>query len=240
MGYSFLLKHYIAKLCFRILVFGFIAGLYIFNPELLDFTRGFSLMAHIFLVILLVEMILQINPLNDKVSGGCLKQFGLYYNCPEEGYDKAELELVMSKRNLGALKVAVIWIIANIVIGLLYFKGIIGVPFLVALTAFYYISDLICVIIFCPFQKFFMHNRCCVNCRIFAWGLPMMITPLIFINSMESRVICIIAFAIAIRWEYVIKKHPERFWEGSNVALRCANCEDKMCKIKRPIKWRFK
>ena len=69
----------------------------------------------------------------------------------------------------------------------------------------------------------------------FVWGLPMMVSPLIFINNMFSRVLCIVAFAIAARWEIVIKRYPERFWEGSNVSLRCDCCTDKMCRVKKPL-----
>ncbi|MBE6009027.1 MAG: hypothetical protein E7235_07505 [Lachnospiraceae bacterium] len=231
---SLLFKHYILKLCFRGMVALVIVLLFLFSPETLDFTKEFSFPVYVLFLIILVEMFLQINPLSDHISHGCLKQFKDHYECPEGGYDKKELREAIREYNKGAIKVAVVWIVPHIVIGALYFKGIVSVALLVTLSALFYLADLICVLIFCPFQRFMMHNKCCVTCRIFAWGIPMMVTPLLFINNMFSRVLCIVAFAIAIRWEIVIKRYPERFWEGSNTALRCASCTDKMCRIKKP------
>lgn len=235
MNLSELFKHYIFKFCFRFVVFLITFLTFIIKPELLDFTKNFTISVFLLFLILLIEMFLQLNPLNKNVSHGCLKQFGTHYVPPEEGYDEQELRDAICFYNKGAIKVAIAWILPHIVIGYLYYKRIVGVPFLVMLTSFFYLSDLICVIFFCPFQKFLMHNRCCVNCRIFAWGMPMMILPLVFINNMLSRVICVVAFAIAIRWEIVIKKYPERFWVGSNMMLRCVNCKDKMCQVKKPL-----
>lgn len=232
---TFLFKHYIFKLCFRAMVAIITAVLFLFKPEVLDFTKEFSFPVFLLFLIILVEMFLQINPLSDHISHGCLKQFKDHYECPEDGYDKKELNKAIREYNRGAIEVAIVWIVPHIFIGALYYKGIISVAFLVTLSAFFYLADLICVILYCPFQRFFMHNKCCVTCRIFAWGMPMMITPLLFINNMFSRVLCIVAFAIAIRWEIVIKRYPERFWEGSNAALRCACCTDKMCRIKKPL-----
>ena len=30
--------------------------------------------------------------------------------------------------------------------------------------------------------------------------------------------------------------HPERFWNGSNAAIRCENCTDKLCHVKHPLR----
>ncbi len=235
MATSRLFKHYIVKFCFRLTVFLALAAIFLISPERLDFTQGFSVPVFIFFLIVIIEIGLQINPMNNSVSHGCLKQFSAHYIEPEKGYDEGELRDALHFFNRGAIRVAVVWIAAHLVIWGLYLFDIIDVSLLVVISGFYYLSDLICVIFFCPFQKFLMFNRCCVNCRIFAWGLPMMVTPLVVINNMFSRVVCVLAFAVALRWEIAIKHHPERFWVGSNAALRCANCKDKMCKIKRPI-----
>ncbi len=232
---TLLFRHYLGKLCFRTMVALIILSLFILKPEVLDFTKDFSFPVYLLFLIILVEMFLQINPLSDHISHGCLKQFKDHYVEPEGGYDKDKLKEAMKEYNKGALIVAVVWIVPHIILGILYYKSIVSVPFLVTLSALFYLCDLICILLFCPFQRFMMHNKCCVTCRIFAWGIPMMISPLVFINNMFSRVLCIVAFAIAIRWEIVIKRYPERFWEGSNAALKCACCTDKLCHVKRPL-----
>ena len=38
-----------------------------------------------------------------------------------------------------------------------------------------------------------------------------------------------LAAAVTAVWETLWRRHPERFWEGSNLALRCARCTDRLC-----------
>lgn len=232
-----LFTHYNLKLAIRLMVFLSAVVIYFINKDLLDFTSKwqwthFSPM-HIIWVVLMVEIFLQLNPCS-KVSKGCLKQFPSHYVAPEGGYDKEELKRRVKYKDKGALKVLIVWVLFNAVFATLYFMGILGVPEMVLLSLFYYVADLICVIFFCPFQKFFMKNRCCVTCRIFAWGIPMMLTPMFWILSFYSTSLSIMAIIATLMWEIVYHKHPERFLELSNVALRCVNCKDKMCKIKKP------
>ena len=42
------------------------------------------------------------------------------------------------------------------------------------------------------------------------------------------------SIVLMLRWEITLLKHPEQFWEGSNDALKCDNCKDKICKFKKP------
>ncbi len=44
-------------------------------------------------------------------------------------------------------------------------------------SAFYFLCDYVCILIYCPFQSHIMHNKCCVNCRIYGWGHFMIFTP---------------------------------------------------------------
>ena len=37
-------------------------------------------------------------------------------------------------------------------------------------SVFYFLCDYVCILIYCPFQSHIMHNKCCVNCRIYGWG----------------------------------------------------------------------
>ena len=43
------------------------------------------------------------------------------------------------------------------------------------------------------------------------------------------------SIVVLIRWEITYAMHPYRFWSGSNINLRCENCSDQMCKIKKPL-----
>ena len=35
----------------------------------------------------------------------------------------------------------------------------------------------ICILFYCPFQMWFLKNRCCVNCRIYNWDYAFLFTP---------------------------------------------------------------
>ncbi len=232
-----LFTFYNVKLAIRLAVFVTAIVIYFINKEWLDFTTQWHVAhlspVHIIWLVMVVEIILQLHP-KSKVSKGCLKQFNVHYQAPEEGYDKEELKRQIKNRDMGALKVLIVWVIFNAIFAALYFLGIIGVPEMVLLSLFYYVSDLICVIFYCPFQQFFMKNRCCVSCRIFAWGIIMMLTPMFCIISFYSTSLSIMAVIVTVIWEVGYRRHPERFFEISNVNLRCVNCKDKMCKIKKP------
>ena len=127
------------------------------------------------------------------------------------------------------------WILLTAAIGLLYFSRVIDRRMLFLITLFFYISDLICVVIWCPFQTWMMKNKCCVNCRIFNWDHAMMFSPLVFIPSFFSWSLVLLSLLIVVRWEYVWWKYPQRFWFRTNRILQCQNCTEKMCRIKGPL-----
>lgn len=232
-----LFTFYNIKLAIRLLVFITAIVLYSVNRDWLDFTsewtREHFAPTHLLWLVLMIEIFMQLNPYS-KVSKGCLKQFPSHYKAPEGGYDKEELKCQVRERNKGALKVLIVWILVNSIFAALYFLGILDVPEMLLLSLFYYVADLICVIFYCPFQQLMMKNRCCVSCRIFAWGIPMMLTPMFCIISFYSTTLSIMAIFVTLMWEIMYHRHPERFFEISNVNLRCANCKDKMCKVKKP------
>lgn len=233
---SKMFKSYINRFVFRATIFIVVLTIYIIDKPLLDFTSVWSKThifspTRIFYLVILIEMFIQVNP-RSKISRGCLKQFKRYYKKNDIVYDKKELMNTIHQKNRGAIKVLVVWVAFNLVFGVLYFKKIIGVEEIMLLCAAYYLCDLICVIFFCPFQKFLMKNRCCVTCRIFAWGHPMLTTPLIFVKHFYSWSLFGFALCVAARWEYTFYKHPERFLETINVNLNCINCIDKMCEVK--------
>lgn len=188
---------------------------------------------HALWVIFMTIMVVHLLP-NWRITMAARKSLGLHF-VPAENYSKEELFDFVSDQNIRAWRVMLAWICFNAVWGVLFLSGVIGQEELLMLTVFYYLSDFICLLFFCPFQRFFMKNRCCVNCRIFDWGHFMMFTPLVFIRSFFTWSLFFMSVVVLIRWELIYAKHPERFWAGSNTTLRCENCHDKICKVKKPL-----
>ena len=159
---------YLRSVTFRLAVFLFVAALFLWAPDWLDFTAGKPLTVPLVLLWLAVacSMLAQLNP-KSALTAGCMKQYPNRFD-PVANYSRQSLKEAVRQQNRGAVKVAAVWLAGNLVFGILYWRRTIGVAELVLLCAFYYLSDLICVLFFCPFQTFLMGNRCCVNCRIFA------------------------------------------------------------------------
>ncbi len=229
-------KHYFRKFVMRAIVFIVALVIYVMDKNMLDFTKfnisnNFMWTVCILWVIFIIEMIIHSNP-KAKTSIGCGKQYRNNYISTNEEYDVEEREAYFKQKNIGAVWVLVIWILVNSVFGIMYYADIIGIPELVMQALLYYLSDLICVLFFCPFQVFIMRNRCCAVCRIFAWDSIMMVTPLIFVRNLYSISLVVYALVLLIVWEYRYAKYPERFYEKANSNLKCANCNDKLCKIR--------
>ena len=74
-----------------------------------------------------------------------------------------------------------------------------------------------------------MHNKCCTTCRIFNWDHAMMFSSLIAIPGLWTYSLLFMSFSILIVWEIACSVYPERFLEKTNCALRCSNCNDKLC-----------
>lgn len=151
------------------------------------------------------------------------------------GYSEVELMRFVQNQNIKAWKIMLIWLSGNAVVGLLYLISILDVADLLMLTVFYFLCDYICILFFCPFQTGIMKNKCCVNCRIYDWGHFMMFTPMLFIQNFYSWSLFFTSLVVLIHWEIVYAKYPQRFWSGSNQTLRCANCQDKTCQIKKRL-----
>ena len=77
--------------------------------------------------------------------------------------------------------------------------------------------------------RIFMKTRCCTECRIFNWDHLMMFTPFLFVDGFYARSLLTMSVFVFLLWEYCIMAYPERFWEVTNVALRCTECTDKLC-----------
>ena len=96
------------------------------------------------------------------------------------------------------------------------------------ISIFFYVCDLICVLVWCPF-RLLMKNKCCTTCRIFNWDHLMMFAPLIFIGGFFATSLVIMAIIAWLVWEVAVMIYPERFSELTNEALKCSECTDKLC-----------
>ena len=226
-------KKYLLDFCFRLSVFLFVAAVYVLAPQQLEFTRNaFTVPLVILWIAVIFSMLIQLNP-KSALTTGCLKQFPSRHD-PVAVYDAEKLQKAVREQNVGAVKVAAVWVIVNALFWALYHMGRMRSRTLILLCALCYLCDLVCVLFFCPFQFFLMHNRCCVNCRIFAWGSWMMAAPLMGVPHLYSWSLAGAGIVVLAVWEWRYRRHPERFWFGSNRNLQCAHCAEKLCRYKVP------
>lgn len=189
---------------------------------------------HILWLILAAEISQKFFP-KARTSIGCRKHFKENYSPNMIKPVASELAAWGRKENAAAKRVFALWFGGNLIIAALYFQKILSESEMVMLTLCYYVGDLICVVIYCPFQFFIMKNRCCITCRIFNWDSLMFVTPLIFIRSFFSWSLVFLATLSFIRWELVFHKQPQRFWAKSNDNLKCCRCEEKLCLLKSAV-----
>lgn len=166
---------------------------------------------------------------------GYQKEFHRYF-VPTPDFDEEYMQIndKIKNANRGALLVLLSWVALNFIVGVLYFTDVIDEAVLVCIVAFYALSDVICILYYCPFQHLMLKNRCCMTCRIYNWDFMMICTPLIFIPSFYTWSLVLISLIILIRWEYVYRHYPERFFGVTNNKLRCVNCSSKLCRAKIP------
>lgn len=184
---------------------------------------------HVLWLIWVWEMLMKLRPARPLLALGAQKQFGRYYNAASESVDQKEMDAFVRKSDRGAGKVFLVWTLMTVCIGLMTAVGWLGQGELFLLVVFFYLCDLICVVIWCPFRVFWMKNKCCTTCRIFNWDHLMMFIPFLFLPGFYGKSLLILSVAVFLIWEAAWRLHPERFWEGSNQELRCKNCADRIC-----------
>lgn len=218
------------KLYLRAIIFIAIVIMYALGDNILmDFLLlkiWFFYVYQLFWFILMLELIAAFIPkLNTYIA--CGKVFRIYYKHADHSAEMLKID--RRKANMRALIVALIWIIILVTIGVLKSNNFIDDKFIIFISLFFFLSDQICINIWCPFKVFILKNKCCSTCRIFNWGHIMMFSPLFFILSFWTLSLAALSLAIFIYWEVVCFLHPERFSEISNIALRCDSCNTK-CK----------
>lgn len=192
-----------------------------------DDVKHRSLILAVIWIVFAIEMVLRFFPSKTE-SMGCQKQFKKNYAQTGESVP----DRMSWKRTFA---VASVWILLNGIIGALYLLGVYDGGVLLLVSLLFAVCDMICILFFCPFQTWFMKNKCCTTCRIYNWDYAMMFTPLVFINNVYARSLFILSIILLIEWEILYKRFPERFVENCNSSLSCASCQEKLCHHKKQL-----
>lgn len=150
--------------------------------------------------------------------------------------DRSVRAILYRDRTREIVPVVAFWVLVNAVASLMlgYF-GVLNERTAFLWSLFYFLSDMVCVVLWCPLQLFLMRNRCCTTCHIFNWDAIMVATPLVFVGGWFGWILIVLALVIIVRWELVAIRHPERFDERTNARLSCAQCVDKLCYLRKPL-----
>ena len=200
----------------------------LYNNTLEKFGYGILIFMAVVWCIFIIEMLLRFFPCSLE-SMGCQKQF-------KRNFIKTKQENPNKSSWLPTFAIAMAWFALNGFIGILYFLGVIDVGILLIISLAYSVCDMICILFFCPFQTWFMKNKCCGSCRIYNWDFAMMFTPLIFVPHYYTWSLLGAALLLLAVWEIYLRVHPERFAEECNSALSCANCKEKLCHHKKQLR----
>lgn len=226
-------KIYVARLIGRCLIFILCMGMCAVYREgfaILDgwnFFKKFSPL-HLLWLVWVLDMILQIFPIKNKVPLGSQKLFANRFRPIRDKINYEALKNYIVSITKAAYKVFLIWCALIAAIGVLYYTSVIDKVQLFMISVFFYVCDLICVLVWCPF-RLIMKNRCCTTCRIFNWDHLMMFSPLIFMGGFFATSLVVMSAAAWLVWELCVMMYPERFWDHSNAALQCSQCTDKLC-----------
>jgi hypothetical protein len=175
-----------------------------------------------------LEMILRFFP-SKLESPGSQKQFA-------RNYIRTGNTEIKVQDNNAVMLVALIWIAFNGIFGALHMMNILDDGIMILLCCVYSVCDMICILFFCPFQAWFLKNKCCSTCRIYNWDYAMMFTPLFFVRESYTWSLLALSVALMLRWEITFYRYPERFAESTNGYLHCSNCTEKLCAHKNHLR----
>ncbi len=226
-------KIYFLRLFGRSVVLLLAILMYIFQKSEFDILSGLNFferfsVLHLLWCVWMWDMVLQLIPVKAHISIGSQKVFSSLFRPIKEKISKENLKKYIIDTTKAAYKVMIIWVALVVVLGVLYWQGIIGIAEIFLISVLFYVADLICVLIWCPF-RLIMKNKCCTTCRIFNWDHLMMFAPFLVVPGVYSYTLAGLALAIFVVWEICVFTYPERFWENSNMALKCSECTDKLC-----------
>lgn len=226
-------KKYFLRLFGRCMIFVLCFVACFLNPQWFSVLNGNNFFSefsplHLLWCVWIVDMVLQIIPIKNKIALGSQKLFANRFRPIREKINYQVLRNYVISTTKSAYKILIIWALLISVIGILYYNNIINKIWLFMISVFFYVCDLICVLIWCPFRSI-MKNKCCTTCRIFNWDHLMMFLPLIFVGGFFSISLVIMAIIAWLIWELCVMLYPERFCEMTNAALKCSECTDKLC-----------
>lgn len=226
-------KIYFARLAGRCLLLAACIALSVLRKGCFSVLNGFNFFRqlsplHFLWVIWVIDMFLQIIPIRNKVPLGSQKLFANRFKPIRDKINYEALKNYIVSTTKAAYKVFLIWCVLIAVIGVLYHIHLLDKIQLFLISVFFYVCDLICVLIWCPF-RLIMKNRCCTTCRIFNWDHLMMFSPLIFMGGFFATSLVVMSAVAWLVWELCVMMYPERFWDHSNAALQCSECTDKLC-----------
>ena len=226
-------RRYALRLVGRIAVLIIAILFCIFDPAQFEVIRGMNFFRsfswlHLLWCIWVIDMAVQLMPVKANISLGSQKLWHMRFKPIREAFSIEKVKKHVLETTRAALWVVVLWCALIAVIGVLAWQGIMTDIALFVTSIVFYVCDLICVLIWCPF-RLIMKNRCCTTCRIFNWDHLMMFSPLLFMPSVYCWSLLGLSIVAVLVWEIFVFLHPERFWEGANEALTCASCTDKLC-----------
>jgi hypothetical protein len=225
---------YLARFGFRVGVLLLTVVLYFVAPQSFDVMKGVGFFQRFSWLDLLwlywiVDMVLQLVPSNRSLALGSLKQFRHFYRPIKEKLQHADLREIFRKGWLDSWKVLGIWTLLVAGIGILWKIGVLKEKELLLVSVGFFVLDLTFVLFWCPFRTWILKTRCCTTCRIFNWGHLMMFSPLLFVPGFFAFSLFGLSAVVFLVWEARFLLYPERFFEETNEALRCANCTDPLC-----------
>ena len=225
------MQHYF-RLTYRSLLLIILLVVYIRDKmhhggSLMDLMDSYPAVIILLWVIFTGEMIQRFIPSKSE-SPGCQKQFA-------KNYIKSGSTDIAIQENNATMLVALIWVLFNGIFGALYMTGIFDDGIMIILSCVYSVCDVICILFFCPFQTWFLKNKCCCTCRIYNWDYAMMFTPLFFVKSPYTWSLLGLSLILLIRWEITFFRYPERFSDKTNAYLSCSNCSEKLCSHKKQL-----
>ena len=226
-------KVYIARFIARCVILPACALMLLLRPEEFEILHGWNFFRrfsvfHLLWGLWVIDMLAQLMPIPKKVALGSQKLFRQRFQPIRDKINYPALRQYVVSTTKAAYQVFLMWVVLLAAIGFLYYRHFLNDALLFMISVTFYVFDLICVLIWCPF-RLILKSRCCTTCRIFNWDHLMMFTPMLFIQGFYSLSLLALALAVWAIWELCVLLYPERFWEHSNKALRCSECTDKLC-----------